>query len=83
MDPIVGLNSQYLLSEELRDYLNDLGISNLARAQNLNVCGHDGYYWYTASDLYLGGEWAEQWSTYVKGLTHGGIRIGTSEDTLL
>ena len=68
VDPIAGLNSQYLLSEELRDYLNDLGISNLAQAQNLDDCGHDGFNWYTASDLYLGGDWAEQWSTYVKGL---------------
>ena len=44
VDLIAGLNSQYLLFEELRDYLNDLGISNLAQAQNLDVCGHDGYY---------------------------------------
>ena len=35
------------------------------------------------SDLYLGGEWDEQWCAYVKGLTHGGIRIGIFEDTLL
>ena len=49
----------------------------------MDDCGHDGFNWYTASDLYLGGDWAEQWSTYVKGLTHGGIRIGISEDTLL
>ena len=32
VDPIAGNNSQYLLSEELRDYLNDLGISYLAQA---------------------------------------------------
>ena len=42
MDPIVGNNSQYLLYEELRDYLYDLGISNLAQAQNLDVCCPDG-----------------------------------------
>ena len=31
----------------------------------------------------MGGEWVEQWSAYVKGLSHGGIRIGNSEETLL
>ena len=30
VDPIVGHNTQYLLFEKLRDYLNDPGISNLA-----------------------------------------------------
>ena len=83
VDPIAWHNSHYLLSEELRDYLYDLGISNLAQAQNLGVCGPDGSNWYTAYDLYLGGDWADQWCSYVKGLTHGGIRIGTAEDKLL
>ena len=32
---------------------------------------------------YLGGDWVVQWCLYVKGLTHGGIRIGTAEDKLL
>ena len=31
----------------------------------------------------MGGYWAKQWCSYVKGLTHGGIRIGTTEDKLL
>ena len=35
VDPIAGLNSSYLLSEDLRDYLVDYGISNLAEAHNL------------------------------------------------
>ena len=83
VDPIVGNNSLYLLPADLRDYLHDLGISTLAQAQNLDGCGSDRSNWYIASDLYLGGEWADQWCTFVKGLTHGGIRIGTEEDTLL
>ena len=83
MDPIVGHNSLYLLPADLRDYLHDLGISTLAQAQNLDGCGLDGYNWYTASDLYLSGEWVDQWCSVVEGLTHGGIRIGTGEDTLL
>ena len=83
IDPIVGHNSLYFLFEELRDYLTDLGITYLAQAQNLEVVGTDGPYWYSTSDLLLGGDWAAQWSSYVKGLTHGGIRIGHAEDKLL
>ena len=83
VDPIAGHNSQYILSEELIEYLNDLGITFLAQAQNLDVCGSEGSNWYSASDLYLGGDWVVQWCSYVKGLTHGGIRIGTAEDKLL
>ena len=55
VDPIARLNSQYLLSEELREYLNDMGISYLAQVQNLDVGGSEGSNWYSASDLYLGG----------------------------
>ena len=47
------------------------------------MCGLDGPTWYLATDILLGGEWAAQWSFYVKGLTHGGIRLGTAEDKIL
>ena len=83
VDHIAGLNSLHLLSEDLIDYLNDMGISFLAQAQNLDVCSSDGPTWYSATDLLLGGDWAAQWCSYVKGLTHGGIRIGNVEDKLL
>ena len=69
VDPIVGHNSLNLLSTELRDYLHDLRISTLAQAQNLDGCGPEGTNWYTAFDLYLGGDWDDQWCTFVKGLT--------------
>ena len=83
VDPIAGQNSLHTLSEELRVYLHDLGISFLSQAQKLDVCGPDGPTWYSATDLLLGGEWATQWIFYVKGLTHGGIRLGNAEDKLL
>ena len=83
IDPIARNNLWYILSEELKDYLTDMGISYLAQAQNLDVGGTDKPNWYTATDLLLGGDWAAQWSSYVKGLTHGGIRIGNDEDKLL
>ena len=40
-------------------------------------------YWLSAAYLHLGGIWEEQWIDYVKGLTHGGIRLKEVEDTLL
>ena len=83
IDPIAGHNSLYFLSEELREYLTDLGITYLTQAQNLEVCGTDAPDWYSASYLLLGGDWAAQWSSYVKGLTHGGIRIGHTEEKML
>ena len=60
IDPIAGHNSRYLLSEELRDYLTDLGISYLAQAQNLDVGGTDKPNWDTATDMLLGGDWVAQ-----------------------
>ena len=60
IDPIARHNSLYFLSEELRDYLTDLGITYLAQAQNWDVCATDGPNWYSASDLLLGGDWAAQ-----------------------
>ena len=49
----------------------------------MDVCKSDGPTWYSATDLILGGDWAAQWCSYVKGLTHGGIRIGNAADKLL
>ena len=60
-----------------------MGITYLAQAQNLDVCGTEGPNWYYATDMLLGGDWAVQWSSYVMGLTHGGIRIVNVEDKLL
>ena len=40
-------------------------------------------YWLTTTDLDLGGSWNDQWIDYVKGLTHGCIRLKEVKDTLL
>ena len=73
----------YLLPVDLRDYLADFGISNLAQDQNLEgyIEGFD--CWYTVTDLNLGVIWAEHWSYFFKGLSHGGIKLGNHEDCLL
>ena len=83
VDPIAGLDSSYLLPANLRDYLTDFGISNLA--QDLNLEGYSKGFncWYSSTDLNLGGVWDELWSSFTKGLSHGGIKIGNHEDSLL
>ena len=83
VDPIPGLNAPFLLSDGLRDYLTDYGITHLTHAQNLDGEAQGPNYWYTAEDLHLAGEWVEKWSDFVQGLSHGGIKIHNTEDTLL
>ena len=31
----------------------------------------------------MGGHWADLWTTFVKGLSHGGIKLRNSENSLL
>ena len=83
VDPIAGMGTSYILPVDLRDYLADYGISCLAQAQKQDdlVVGYNG--WLSAHDLDLGGKWANLWTSFIKGLSHCGIRIGESEDSLL
>ena len=83
VDPNAGLDASYILLEDLRDYLADYGISYMAQAQNQEGFSQSYNCWYLASDLNLGGVWADHWTPFVKGLTHGGIKIGNNEDSLL
>ena len=83
IDPIAGMNTSYLLYEDMSGYLADYGITNLAQAQNLDGDPRGFNCWYSTSDLDLGGDWVDQWSDFVKGLSHGGIRIGNQDDSLI
>ena len=83
VDPIAVLDSSFYLPEDLKEYMSDYGITSLAETHNLDGPSISLNYWYSATDLNLGGVWAEQWSSFVKGLSHGGIKIGNHEDSLL
>ena len=83
VDPIAGLNAPYVLPAELIEYVVEFGMTQLAQVQNLDSGPHNGNYWYSTSDLNLGGVWSEIWTTYIKGLSHGGIRISNAEDALI
>ena len=83
VDPIVGLNAPYILPADLKEYLADFGMTQLAQVQNLNFGTHNGNYWYSSCDLNLGGVWFEIWTSYTKGILHGGVRINNAKDTLI
>ena len=83
MDLIAGLNAPYFLLDGLIDYLCDVEITHLEQAHNLEYGTDSHEYWYIVVDLNLGGIWEEQWTNYVKGLTHEGIMLKSSDDTLL
>ena len=59
---IAGLNTPFVLSECLREYLYGFGITHLFQAQNLDYGPNYQEYWYTAANLNLGGVWEEQWT---------------------
>ena len=57
VDPIDGLNSSFTLSDDLKEYLGDYGITFLHQARNLGVVSNSQSYWLTTYDLDLGGDW--------------------------
>ena len=58
-------------------------MTHLAQIQNLDYGPLSENYWYTAHDLNLGGAWSEIWTSYTKGLLHGGIRINNTKDSMI
>ena len=72
IEPIIGMDSPFTLSDDLREYLSDYGLLTLHHIQNLGVGTSSQSYWLTADDLDLGGRWKLGWDSYIKGLTRGG-----------
>ena len=58
VDPIAGLDASFSLPEDLRDYLEDYGITHLAQDQKHDGFSHGYNGWYSTVDLDLGGNWA-------------------------
>ena len=77
-DPMVGMDCSYILSDELRHYLLDYGISTLDQAFNYSTG-----VWFTALELDLCDEWSYQWNLYIKGLRSNRILLKEEPDTLL
>ena len=68
VDPVVGLGSSFILTDDLRAYLEDYGICTLAQARNETTFASG--YWFTAEDLDLCGDWKSCWDNYVRGLEY-------------
>ena len=83
VDPIAGLDASYSLPVDLRDYLSYYGITCLAQAQKHDCLSNALNGWYSASYLDLWGDWVDIWTSFVKGLSHGGIKLRNTEDSLL
>ena len=62
-NPIVGFGGSFILSAELRTYLEDYGICTLDQAIN-HASGH----WFSAEELDLCEEWSILWKSYIRGL---------------
>ena len=80
-DPFIGMGSPFFLPRDLRDYLEDFGISSLAQARNQTSFSTG--YWFSSEDLDLTGEWKKVWDNFIRGLEYGRIRLSDQQDTLL
>ena len=78
-DPIIGMGSSFILPKDLRDYLEDYGISSLAQAPNQSSLSAG--YWFSSEDLDLSGEWKIAWDNYTRGLEFGRIHLNNQIDT--
>ena len=81
MDPVMGNSASSPFPDDLRTYLEDLGISTLAQAHNSLTDANQ--YWYTAEDLYLNGDWKYVWNLFISCLNLNGIRLSTEPDSLI
>ena len=82
VDPILGLNSSFLLFEDLRLFLEDVGLHTLRDAFFVNQAAPRLSYCLSSDGLNLGGRWKKEWDEYISSLTHGGITLKDSFDSL-
>ena len=83
IDPIIGMESHYVLSDDLREYLTYYGLTALHHIRNMGEGTIRKSYCLFAEDLDLGGIWKIEWDCYIKGLTRGGIKLLDHMDKLL
>ena len=81
MDPVIGNPAAFHFPEDLRTYLEDLGIITLAQVHNSLLDAH--HYWFTAEELYLEGDWKNIWNTFIRCLDLNGIRLTNTSDSLI
>ena len=77
----MGNPASFPFPDDLRTYLEDLGITTLAHAHNTFPDAH--HYWFTAEELYLEGDWKNVWNSFIRCLILNGIRLSSEPDSLI
>ena len=83
IDPIAKLNTKCIISSKVLSYLNDYGINSLNEDHNMGEGTVSKSYWLIANDLELDGPWKDEWSHFIRGLFHEGIKLTEKKDKLL
>ena len=83
IDPIEGLKNSFILPRGLFDYLHDFNIYTFNQACNQGIGPFSSSYWMIVEDVDLNVVWKEEWTCYIGGLSHGGIRFSAQKDCVL
>jgi hypothetical protein len=83
MDPLIGSQSYYKLSERLVSTLHSKGIFSLAQVASNDTGFVHGFNWKTAEILDLNGEQKLEWESYVRGLKHSGFVLSNESDSIV
>jgi hypothetical protein len=83
LDPLIGSQSYYKLSESLVSTLHSKGIFNLDQVASFDTGSVHGFNWKTAEFLDLIGEQKLEWENYVRGLKHYGFVLSDVRDSIV
>ena len=78
---MIGLDSSFYFSHDLKYYLLDYGITSLHYACN-PVEGTKSF-WFSEDNMELGREWKSEWNNYIYYLSHGVIILKETSKSLL
>jgi hypothetical protein len=82
VDPWIGCKGNYELFEALINALYIQGIHTFMEETTQNVTYDVSQGWLTTNLLNLQGEMVQEWTQYVKLLTHSAIRLSYEEDVI-
>ena len=83
IDPVLGLEVQFLSSPSLIAFLNAQDIWHLSQVRNCSGSMFLEDYWFTAGYLGLPGDLAFEWSNFILALNFVGIKVLEKSDDLV
>lgn len=83
VDPIIGLEHDYLLPTIIPQYLDIIGLSTLDKIHHQNNGRANSQKWFTAQDLGISGYLARIWENYTNKLNSAGVHLSNSVDKLV